>query len=76
MKRRTPLAILLTILVPLFPGARGQEPTPEAKQDKWDVTAHLGPVSKLSFETSEGTWMNLDVSPDGRTIVFHHLGDK
>ena len=30
---------------------------------------------KLDFETSEGTWMNLDVSPDGKRIVFDLLGD-
>ncbi|HBR54757.1 MAG TPA: amidohydrolase, partial [Flavobacteriaceae bacterium] len=28
-----------------------------------------------SFTTDEGTWMNLDVSPDGQTIVFDMLGD-
>ena len=28
-----------------------------------------------SFSTDEGTWMNLDVSPDGQTIVFDMIGD-
>lgn len=34
-----------------------------------------GPVDTVAFETTEGTWMNLDVSPDGRWIVFDLLGD-
>lgn len=33
------------------------------------------PVDTIRFETDEGTWMNLDVSPDGRWIVFDLLGD-
>ena len=34
------------------------------------------PVDRtLSIDMSTGSWMSLDVSPDGRTIVFDHLGD-
>ncbi len=42
---------------------------------KWDVNAPVGPTTPIEFDTNEGTWMNLDVSPDGRQIVFDLLGD-
>jgi imidazolonepropionase-like amidohydrolase/Tol biopolymer transport system component len=34
-----------------------------------------GPTEKVEFTTDEGTWLNLDVSPDGTRIVFDMLGD-
>src|SRR5262245_28660852 len=30
---------------------------------------------KLSFATTEASWISLDLTPDGRTIVFDVLGD-
>ncbi len=45
------------------------------KADKWDVNNPPGPHSQIRFTTTEGTWMNLDVSPDGKEIVFDLLGD-
>lgn len=30
---------------------------------------------KMNFTTSEGTWTSLDISPDGKTIVFDMMGD-
>jgi len=42
---------------------------------KWNVNEPFGPATPLSFDTTEGTWMNVDVSPDGRTLVFDLMGD-
>ena len=50
-----------------------QEQKPEAK--KWDVADPTGPTTALAFDTNEGTWMNVDVSPDGTQVVFDLLGD-
>lgn len=43
--------------------------------NKWDVNNPPFDLKEVSFSTSEGTWMNLDVSPDGKKITFDMLGD-
>ncbi|MGB1217626.1 MAG: hypothetical protein ACPG5P_07105, partial [Saprospiraceae bacterium] len=53
-------------------GLQAQE---KDKEEKWDVANPPGKMKNVSFTTNEGTWMNLDVSPDGKTIVFDLLGD-
>jgi Tol biopolymer transport system component len=45
----------------------------EKKEEKKGLP--LKPDRKIEFSTDEGTWLSLDVSPDGKTIVFELLGD-
>ena len=43
------------------------------KIDKNDLPLTM--TGKLEFETDEGTWISLDVLPDGKALVFDLLGD-
>ncbi len=65
--RRLTAAALLS-LAPL--GATAQETELDP-----DRGLPLEPARWARFTTSEGTWISLDVSPDGERIVFDLLGD-
>ena len=58
------ISLLVAATAPATPlQGSGSEPLP------------LKPSQRVEFTTDEVTWMSLDVSPDGRTIVFEVLGD-
>ncbi len=66
MKRTLPLIILLVLSITFA----------RAQKAKWDVANPSGwSFKEVPLTTDEGTWMNVDVSPDGKEIVFDLLGD-
>ena len=72
MNLRNVIAVLLLAVLVLF-GA----PLAMAKKDKkaddeeakWDVTDPPGKWQTIVIDTDETTWSDVDVNPDGRTIV-------
>ena len=48
---------------------------PHLAQEKWDITVSKSPEKyTLDYTTTEGTWISVDVSPDGQKITFDLLG--
>ena len=73
------MRILLSLLVLSLTLSIQAQKKKDKKEEpqKWDV-ANPGDdfnYKPHSFTTNEGTWMNLDVSPNGQTIAFDLLGD-
>lgn len=56
-------------------GAAKADTTNPKSSEPWFVDDPHGPADTLRFETDEATWMDVDVSPDGRTLLFGILGD-
>src|SRR3989475_10772121 len=77
------LAIVGGLAAPAMPAqandenAARQDDKDEKKEEKKDEKKGLTlkPDRKIEFTTDEGTWLSLDVSPDGKTIAFELAGD-
>ena len=53
----------------------GAEEDNKKEEEKWDVDNPPGPHSSIEIDTDQGTWLSVDVSPDGEEIAFDLLGD-
>ena len=70
--RRPLLAVLATALTSLAaPAQTPATPPRTAPRNPLPLEA----ARHARFTTTQGSWMSVDVSPDGRTIVFDLLGD-
>jgi Tol biopolymer transport system component/imidazolonepropionase-like amidohydrolase len=47
----------------------------DAEPKGWDIESPPGPKSTQTIDVDEGTWVTVDVSPDGNEIAFDLLGD-
>ncbi|MEP2990266.1 MAG: amidohydrolase family protein [Parasphingorhabdus sp.] len=68
---------LVTALAALLINAPIQAQSEDkAKEEKWDVNAPKGAtIKQVPIDTDEGSWIDVDVSPDGNSIAFALLGD-
>ncbi|HEX8186160.1 MAG TPA: amidohydrolase, partial [Blastocatellia bacterium] len=70
--------VILLVSLPLAALAQDEkkdEAKKEDKKEKKEEELPLKATDKIEFTTDEGTWMSIDVSPDGQMIVFDLLGD-
>jgi hypothetical protein len=78
--RNTILAVLsaFTAAAMIVSSALG-EPVSNSPKDSagatWDVGVPHVPSDTLEFDATEGTWITVDVSPDGKALVFDLLGN-
>ena len=73
--RRAALAIALCAFAAAPPASAADAEKDAATKPKWDVNNPPGEKITVPIDTRTGTWMSVDVSPDGKQIVFDLLGD-
>lgn len=69
MKKQRTRRFALTCMAPLMASSAAFSAA------EWDVTNTGEPYKEVEFTLTEGSWMTVDVSPDGSTLVFDLLGD-
>jgi len=81
MKKLIALLIAATLIAPAGIAQTAPPAEPKKKEEKkeeekkWDVMNPPGPSYDVDIDVTTGTWMSIDVSPDGKEIAFDLLGD-
>jgi Tol biopolymer transport system component/imidazolonepropionase-like amidohydrolase len=71
----TTLALAFAVAIPASAQDSAAPKTTKTPDPAADINKPRSDARKIAFTTSEATWASLDVSPDGRTLVFDVLGD-
>lgn len=71
---KKPLWLFLVFLLAGSSITFGQDSIPK-KDSLATKELPLEPERKISLTTKEGTWISVDVSPDGKTLVFDMMGN-
>lgn len=68
--------LLLSLLLLTSPSLFADESSEISEEKaKWNVSSDQYHTSEVNIDTTETTWSNVTVSPDGKTLVFDMLGD-
>ena len=70
--QRLVLSLLLFISPTLF---ADESSDGSVENTKWNVSSDQYHTAEVTIDTTETTWSNVTVSPDGKTLVFDMLGD-
>ncbi len=79
--KKIKILFLFLIISALFLCLYANAQDPDSTEAESDSTITLSkelplkPERTISFNTEEGTWLSVDVSPDGSTILFDMMGD-
>lgn len=70
------LCLTAAVISPIAAATAERPPTSANTGGYWDVSHPPGRrTQSIDLDLTEGTWMDVDVSPDGQTLAFSLLGD-
>ena len=70
-----PTRLIVTVILPVLLFWLGSASATDEDDVEWDISNPPGASHDVTIDTNSGTWMSVDVSPDGQNIVFDLLGD-